>query len=221
MRYSELLLKLYDVSLKLKKQNLSGVEASKLLSKEFNIDNDNCLIIKRSLIKKDYKMHLIYKQDNEMRLLNYDANKFKAESNTFKTYNDVLKSIAISISETQDNMGRTYITTVYADGNNTASKDKSILKEQLKPLDFQSTLTIKIPVKANLAMTGEITLRGRVLPIGGLKEKLLAAARYGIQTVLVPKKNEQDVEELDAEITDRIKIIYVENMEQVVKEAIE
>lgn len=135
-------------TLKLKKQNLSGVEASKLLSKEFNIDNDNCLIIKRSLIKKDYKMHLIYKQDNEMRLLNYDANKFKAESNTFKTYNDVLKSIAISISETRDNMGRTYITTVYADGNNTASKDKSILKEELKPLDFQSTLTIKIPVKA-------------------------------------------------------------------------
>ena len=79
----------------------------------------------------------------------------------------------------------------------------------------------KKPVRAKLAMTGELTLRGQVLPIGGLKEKLLAAARYGIQTVLVPKKNEQDVEELDAEITDGIKIIYVENMEQVVKEAIE
>ena len=79
----------------------------------------------------------------------------------------------------------------------------------------------KTPVRKDVAMTGEITLQGRVLPIGGLKEKLLAAARYGIQTVLVPKKNEQDVEELDAEITDGIKIIYVENMEQVVKEAIE
>lgn len=135
-------------TLKLKKQNLSGVEASKLLSKEFDIDNDNCLIINRNLIKKYYKMHLVYKQDNEMKLLNYDANKFKAESNTFKTYNNVLRRIAISISETRDNMGRAYITTVYADGNNTASKDKSIMNEQLKPLDFQSTLTIRIPVKA-------------------------------------------------------------------------
>ncbi len=79
----------------------------------------------------------------------------------------------------------------------------------------------KKPVRAKLAMTGELTLRGKVLPIGGLKEKLLAAGRYGIQTVLVPEKNRADVEELDSEITEGIRIIYVDNMEQVVKEAVE
>lgn len=79
----------------------------------------------------------------------------------------------------------------------------------------------KKPVRAKLAMTGELTLRGKVLPIGGLKEKLLAAGRYGIHTVLVPEKNRADVEELDSEITEGIRIIYVDNMEQVVKEAVE
>lgn len=74
-------------------------------------------------------------------------------------------------------------------------------------------------VKASVAMTGEITLRGRVLPIGGLKEKLLAAKLAGISTVLVPKKNESDVEEIPSEIKDGLTIKLVENMEQVVKEA--
>lgn len=74
-------------------------------------------------------------------------------------------------------------------------------------------------VKASIAMTGEITLRGRVLPIGGLKEKLLAAKLAGIKTVLVPKKNEADVEEIPSEIKDGLTIKLVENMEQVVKEA--
>ena len=74
-------------------------------------------------------------------------------------------------------------------------------------------------VKASVAMTGEITLRGRVLPIGGLKEKLLAAKLAGIRTVLVPKKNEADVEEIPSEIKDGLTIRLVENMEQVVKEA--
>ena len=74
-------------------------------------------------------------------------------------------------------------------------------------------------VKASVAMTGEITLRGRVLPIGGLKEKLLAAKLAGIRTVLVPKKNEADVEEIPSEIRDGLTIKLVENMEQVVKEA--
>lgn len=74
-------------------------------------------------------------------------------------------------------------------------------------------------VKASVAMTGEITLRGRVLPIGGLKEKLLAAKLAGISTVLVPKKNEADVEEIPSEIKDGLTIKLVENMEQVVKEA--
>ena len=72
-------------------------------------------------------------------------------------------------------------------------------------------------VRADLAMTGEITLRGRVLPIGGLKEKLLAAKSAGIKTVLVPKKNMADVEDLSSEITKGLEIIPVENMEEVLK----
>lgn len=77
-----------------------------------------------------------------------------------------------------------------------------------------------IPVKANLAMTGEITLRGRVLPIGGLKEKILAAKIAGIKQVLVPKKNEKDVEEVDAEIKSGMDIIFVERMEEVLQYAL-
>ena len=75
-------------------------------------------------------------------------------------------------------------------------------------------------VYANLAMTGEITLRGRVLPIGGLKEKLLAAKNAGIRTVLVPKKNKPDVEEMSEEITNGLKIIFVETMEEVISQAL-
>lgn len=74
-------------------------------------------------------------------------------------------------------------------------------------------------VKASVAMTGEITLRGRVLPIGGLKEKILAAKNAGIKTVLVPKKNEKDIEEISAEIKRGIEIVFVENMEQVISKA--
>ncbi len=75
-------------------------------------------------------------------------------------------------------------------------------------------------VRADLAMTGEITLRGRVLPIGGLKEKLLAAKNAGIKTVLVPKENQVDVEELSSEITKGLEIIPVESMDEVLKEAL-
>ena len=75
-------------------------------------------------------------------------------------------------------------------------------------------------VRADLAMTGEITLRGRVLSIGGLKEKLLAAKSAGIRTVLIPKKNRVDVEELSSEITKGLEILPVENMEEVLKEAL-
>lgn len=75
-------------------------------------------------------------------------------------------------------------------------------------------------VRADLAMTGEITLRGRVLPIGGLKEKLLAAKNAGIQTVLIPKENTADVEELSSEITKGLEIIPVEIMEEVLKKAL-
>jgi ATP-dependent Lon protease len=77
----------------------------------------------------------------------------------------------------------------------------------------------KTPVKAKVAMTGEITLRGRVLPIGGLKEKLLAAKTAGIKTVLVPKKNEKDVAEISNEIKSGMEIIYVESMDEVVNYA--
>ncbi|NCB93219.1 MAG: endopeptidase La [Clostridia bacterium] len=75
-------------------------------------------------------------------------------------------------------------------------------------------------VKANLAMTGEITLRGRVLPIGGLKEKLLAAKNAGITNVLVPEQNKPDVEEIADEIKEGLRIVFVEKMEDVLKEAL-
>ena len=75
-------------------------------------------------------------------------------------------------------------------------------------------------VRADLAMTGEITLRGRVLPIGGLKEKLLAAKNARIQAVLIPKENTADVEELSSEITKGLEIIPVETMEEVLKKAL-
>lgn len=75
-------------------------------------------------------------------------------------------------------------------------------------------------VRADVAMTGEITLRGRVLPIGGLKEKLLAAARAGVKLVLVPEKNRPDVEELDSEITGGLKVCYVSRMQEVLKQAL-
>ena len=75
-------------------------------------------------------------------------------------------------------------------------------------------------VRADLAMTGEITLRGRVLPIGGLKEKLLAAKSAGIKIVLIPKENRVDAEELSSEITKGLEIIPVENMEEVLSHAL-
>ena len=74
-------------------------------------------------------------------------------------------------------------------------------------------------VRSDLAMTGEITLRGRVLPIGGLKEKLLAAKAAGIKTVLIPKENRADVEELSQEITKGLEILPVENMDEVLETA--
>lgn len=81
-----------------------------------------------------------------------------------------------------------------------------------------SAITQK-PVRADIAMTGEITLRGRVLPIGGLKEKLLAAKNIGIRTVCIPKDNEKDLEEISNEITDGMEIIPVDRFEQVEKQA--
>lgn len=77
-----------------------------------------------------------------------------------------------------------------------------------------------IPVNAKVAMTGEVTLRGKVLPIGGLKEKLLAAKSAGIKKVLVPQENKPDVEELEEEITDGIQIVFVTKVKQVLKESL-
>jgi ATP-dependent Lon protease len=76
------------------------------------------------------------------------------------------------------------------------------------------------PIRADLAMTGEITLRGRVLAIGGLKEKLLAAKFARIREVLVPAENEPDIQELDEEILDGLTITFVENMSDVLAKAI-
>jgi ATP-dependent Lon protease len=82
-----------------------------------------------------------------------------------------------------------------------------------------SALT-RIPVRSNVAMTGEITLRGRVLPIGGLKEKLIAAHRGGVDTVIVPQENEKDLKELPTVIKKNLKIITVEHMDDVLKHAL-
>lgn len=75
-------------------------------------------------------------------------------------------------------------------------------------------------VRADVAMTGEVTLRGRVLPIGGLKEKLLAAKEAGIREVLIPKENSRDVDEMEAEILDGIVLKYVQKVEDVLREAL-
>ena len=78
-----------------------------------------------------------------------------------------------------------------------------------------------IPVRADVAMTGEITLRGEVLPIGGLKEKLLAADRGGIKTVLIPEENVKDLAEIPDEIKNRLEILPVRWIEQVLEAALE
>ena len=77
-----------------------------------------------------------------------------------------------------------------------------------------------IPVRKDLAMTGEVTLTGRVLQIGGLKEKLLAAHRAGIKEVLIPKENEKDLVDMPKKILDDIKITPVEHADQVIKIAL-
>jgi len=77
-----------------------------------------------------------------------------------------------------------------------------------------------IPVRRDVAMTGEVTLTGQVLPIGGLKEKLLAAHRAGIKEVLIPKENEKDLVDMPKKIIDDIKITPVEYADQVLKAAL-
>jgi ATP-dependent Lon protease len=83
-----------------------------------------------------------------------------------------------------------------------------------------SALT-NIPVRGDVAMTGEITLRGKVLPIGGLKEKLLAANRYGINEAIMPKDNEKDLPDIPENIRNIMKLHFVESMDEVLKIALE
>jgi len=82
-----------------------------------------------------------------------------------------------------------------------------------------SALT-RIPVRHEVAMTGEITLRGRVLPIGGLKEKVLAAHRAGLKTVLIPKDNRKDLREIPRRVREKLRIVTVEFMDEVLREAL-
>ena len=77
-----------------------------------------------------------------------------------------------------------------------------------------------IPVRGKVAMTGELSLRGRVLPIGGLKEKLMAAYSNGMTTVLIPEDNVSDLEEVDSVVKERLQIISVSHMDEVVRYAL-
>jgi len=83
-----------------------------------------------------------------------------------------------------------------------------------------SVLT-RIPVRNDVAMTGEITLRGKVLPIGGVKEKLLAAHRAGMKEVILPRENEKDLQDIPQDILDAMKVNLVETMDEVLQLALE
>ena len=82
-----------------------------------------------------------------------------------------------------------------------------------------SALTVR-PVHRHVAMTGELTLRGRVLPIGGLKEKVLAAHRSGIRKVLIPSENKKDLRDIPAAVLNQLEVVLVEHMDEVLPEAL-
>ena len=82
-----------------------------------------------------------------------------------------------------------------------------------------SALTAK-PIRSDLAMTGEITLRGRVLPVGGIKEKVLAAHRAGIKKIILPKENKRDTDEIPNNVKRALEFIYVEHMDEVLDKAL-
>jgi ATP-dependent Lon protease len=75
-------------------------------------------------------------------------------------------------------------------------------------------------VRNDVAMTGEITLRGKVLPVGGIKEKVLAARRAGITTVILPRRNESDLEDIPPEVRSEMKTIFVDTVDEVLKHAL-
>jgi ATP-dependent Lon protease len=77
------------------------------------------------------------------------------------------------------------------------------------------------PVKKGVSMTGEITLRGQVMPVGGIKEKMLAAHRAGLKTIILPKRNEMDVEDVPDEVRKTMTFVYVESVNDVLKAALE
>jgi ATP-dependent Lon protease len=76
------------------------------------------------------------------------------------------------------------------------------------------------PVRSNIAMTGEITLRGTILPVGGIKEKVLAAHRFGLNTVLIPSRNRNDLQETTRQLPGKMKIIFVSNVKDVLRRAL-
>jgi ATP-dependent Lon protease len=84
-----------------------------------------------------------------------------------------------------------------------------------------ASLITRRPVRGNLAMTGEITLRGQVLPIGGLKEKVLAAHRFGLDTVIIPRHNEKDLDDIPEDIRAQMRFVPVRDVDQVLEEALE
>jgi len=83
-----------------------------------------------------------------------------------------------------------------------------------------ASLLTQRPVRSNVAMTGEITLRGQVLPIGGLKEKVLAAHRFGLDTVILPRRNEKDLDDIPQEVRQQMHFVLVDNVDQVLEAAL-
>ena len=73
------------------------------------------------------------------------------------------------------------------------------------------------PVRSDIAMTGEITLRGKVLPVGGIKEKVLAARRAGIKTIIMPRRNERDLEDIQPEVRKELEMIFVDTVDEVIR----
>lgn len=156
-------------------------------------------------------------------ILNVDVNIMKGSGKLSLTgkLGDIMKESALAgLSFIKSHAGRFGIQSIFFKSNDIHIH----LPEGAIPKDGPSagitmimamlSAITKIPAKTDVAMTGEITLRGKVLPIGGLNEKLLAAMRSGITTVLIPEENKKDLKEISREITDNLKIISVSNIEE-------